>query len=554
MAAPIQASPLNPQAPSLDRPKIPHLSLDVLQIISRYADEKTLKNLSQASKDYKKIALKELNERSYQEMEQFGKLRSSAVLTEKTSVLSVYQKTVEILTAEGIIDEPELVVSPELEQSLKALMTNHIAQTHASNIKTSFHISINDACQWKDIKDAYYRLQESCLYNALNHLIAKTENPTIARAQAANCAIEMQQPQLFWGLLFGQEIEDDYYAQFLVSASRYGYFEIAEHALENLGEEVEDEEQWIESVKLAAQGGYDEILRILLQHPLTLSAWETGEAVVAAAKQGHLNTITRLIDNEQIFVVHVGRAIIEALKNDHKDVVKYFFSYNNISSEDLLEIVQIDSSTGLALGWSHQNPEVIQAALNQGNISERVILNFTSAAARKGAFACLKVFLDHNPDNNNLANAALRIASKNGHLEIVNYILQNRVVDHATLAHSFTYAAQANHLEILKLIKSKLNFQLSSVVTGLALGYSSCNNNLEMCQFLLQNFPFFSSEVQGSLFNAIASSHPQIVQELLKTGYIKKQETLLALSMAYPRNNPQILEILRAHFLLVNTP
>lgn len=556
MAAPIQASPLNPQAPSLDGLKIPSLPLDVLQIISSHADEKTLINLSQASKDYKKIALKELNERSYQEMEQFGKLRSSAVLTEKTSVLSVYQKTVEKLTAEEIIDEPELVVSPELEQSLKALMTNHIAQTYASDIKTSFNASIQEntsQSQWKDIKYAYYHLQESCLYNALNHLIANTENPTIARALAADCALEKQQPQLFWGLIFGQEIEEDYYAQFLVSACRYGYLDIVEHALENLGEEEEDVEKWVESIKLAAQGGYDEILRILLDYPLDITDYKTGEAVVAAAKNGHLNAITRLIDNQQILVMHIGRAIIEALKNGHKDVVKYFLRYINIAHQDLLQIAQIDSFTGLEFGWSHKNPEVIQAALNRGDISEQVILNFTSQAAKDGAFACIKVFLDHKPDNNNLSNAALLIASKNGHLDIVNYILQNRVVDEASLAHSLAYAAQANHLELLKLIKSKMNFTASPVLTGLALGYSSCNNNLDMCQFLLGNFRFSSLEIQGALFNAIGSCHPQIVQELLKTGYIKKQETLLALSMAYPKNNPQILEILKTHFQSVNT-
>lgn len=558
MAAPIQASPLNPRSPSLDRPKIPPLPLDVLQIINSYADEKTLKNLSQASKDYKKLSLKELNKRSYEDMLGMAKLKRFDGIIEKNSILDVYQKAMKLFL-EGTLSEPPVLQNPlALKQTYNALITNHIASSNALDLQRDFYSRIEkNEIQWKDIKDIYFDLQSSCLLKALEHLIPHTDDPADARGAIALYALDAQQLQLFEHLTHGHQITDSYFGDFLIAAASHGNEEIVGFALHNLGDDGADEEAWVNAIVCAAREGHEQILDNLLDYgsdeAFELPDSERGGAVVAAAKNGHLNIITKLMDNSSISKKDLGKAMLEAVKNRHQAVINYLGLFPDMLTEELLSIALIDPPKGLHLGFINHNAEVIETTLKQSSIDEELLINFTSKSAKEGDFACVKAALDQRRDCNRLTASALMFATKYGRMDIVNYILQNRDIERVFLLKAYECAAKANNLDILRLIHSKIQHPLSETLKALVLGHSSCNNNLEMCQFLLQTISFSSTEIQGALFNAIASSHPRIVEELLKTGYIKKQETLLAISMALPRDNQQILNILRAHLLAQNT-
>ena len=101
-----------------------------------------------------------------------------------------------------------------------------------------------------------------------------------------------------------------------------------------------------------------------------------------------------------------------------------------------------------------------------------------SRRTQNARFLQLYAFRDDNDD-------ALRQASRNGHLEIVKYLIENGANIHAENDYALRWASNEGHLEVVKyLIKKGTDVHAEN---DHALRWASGKGHLEIVKFLIEN-------------------------------------------------------------------
>jgi hypothetical protein len=118
--------------------------------------------------------------------------------------------------------------------------------------------------------------------------------------------------------------------------------------------------------------------------------------------------------------------------------------------------VNITVGYDYALRWAARNGhfEIVKFLLENGanvNAMEDYAL---CSAAENGHFEIVKFLLENGANVNVLDDYSLRWAARNGHFEIVKFLLENGANVHACKDYALRHAAANGHLEIVEYLES----------------------------------------------------------------------------------------------------
>ena len=103
-------------------------------------------------------------------------------------------------------------------------------------------------------------------------------------------------------------------------------------------------------------------------------------------------------------------------------------------------------------------------------------------SSKDGHLEVVKYLIKNGANVHAMNDKALICASNNGHLEIVKYLIKNGANVHADNDYALRYASNNGHLEIVKyLIKNGANVH---AMNDLSLGWASKNGYLEIVKYL----------------------------------------------------------------------
>jgi len=152
-----------------------------------------------------------------------------------------------------------------------------------------------------------------------------------------------------------------------------------------------------------------------------------------------------------------------------------------------------------------------------GNRQTSEMENFFQACG-EGNFEKVKIILESNPEFIIAeANRAIRIASENGHLEIVKFLLapeREPKVDITAINSALRWASAHGHLETVKFLhESKADITAEN---NLAVQVASANGHLKTVKFLLENKADITAEDNRSVRAASANGHLKTVKFLVE--------------------------------------
>ena len=220
-------------------------------------------------------------------------------------------------------------------------------------------------------------------------------------------------------LILGHEPTDNL-APALIEAKKNSHTDIIQILLEHCTKI--DKQSWLLEPPLvqASEEGDAGIVELLLHHGITNYG---GEALVAAAKKGHINIIKLILEN--VDTIHEGymvSAMVEA------------------SGEGSIESVKLLNKHGANVNLQN---EVGRFALKMASLKGHI----------KIAQLLLEYGADVNLRTNNDGTTALMVASQNGHSEVVDLLLNHNAevnMQNNDGYYALMYASQEGHIKILE--------------------------------------------------------------------------------------------------------
>jgi len=178
------------------------------------------------------------------------------------------------------------------------------------------------------------------------------------------------------------------------------------------------------NIFLAARYGHVECVDILLERGEDIDAVDRFgyTALLWAAYNGQVDVVKYFMDNN-LSVVHKGRALLMAAQKGHTDTVKIL-----LESGAQIEYKDSSNRTALFLASEYGHNNVTQLLLDKGAQVEHKDM---------------------------LGNTPLVIASKNGHESIVKLLLDNGSYMEIEELTSLIAASQAGHTSVVQLLLKK---------------------------------------------------------------------------------------------------
>lgn len=175
---------------------------------------------------------------------------------------------------------------------------------------------------------------------------------------------------------------------------------------------------------LSAENGHTEVVKLLLSDPRTSNY--SDYVLKSSCKYGHLEVVKLLLSVPWQFSGNVNELLIIAAENGHSEVVKLLLS----ESREQLR----------ASAWLLESPSLSKIALDPDSASE----DETFQANRLW-------HLDPSAER----NKAIRLASYNGHVEVVRELLKDERVDPSDYNNqSLVWASEKGNFEVAKLLLS----------------------------------------------------------------------------------------------------
>ncbi|EGG22049.1 hypothetical protein DFA_01938 [Cavenderia fasciculata] len=261
---------------------------------------------------------------------------------------------------------------------------------------------------------------------------------------------------------------------------------------------------------LASQKGYLNIVQWLHANRLEGT---TKRAVVEASLNGHLSILKWLIEIRKENNYSHNNALFNAARYGHLDVVKYLHGIgltgittspmdyacenNHLDIVKFLRENRTEGCSDLSIDWAAENghAEMVEYLLTN-KLVERFSKESCLIAATRGHYKVIQLLHQYQStcnlvDFNPFTPKVLDKAAKNGHLNIVQYLIEHRKEGGTSKA--IDSSSKAGHYEIVKYLIDK-----SFPCTFKASRMASFNGHLSIIELLHENGKPFTKEAMDS--------------------------------------------------------
>jgi ankyrin repeat protein len=276
----------------------------------------------------------------------------------------------------------------------------------------------------------------------------------------------------------------------------------------------------------ASEQGHFEIVSLLLTNKADVNARDNAPIQVASAN-GHLCVVKLLLAYEACASANGNAPIYFASMNGHLSVVELLLSHKACaSSNDNLPIYRASVN---------KHFDVVKLLLSHGADPNAVVLEFNEGLrelseliqSKRDELASTPEF---NASSNGYCGTAMVLASREGDLDIVTFLLNNLVRANVNNDLPVYYASVCGHLNIVKLLLSR-GADCRAIVPS--------HSVIELCAADVNSKAIFLATQEGHLeiLQFILSNTPQ-------NAYLNSDTFIEAVEVAYIMGHVQILSLL----------
>lgn len=248
---------------------------------------------------------------------------------------------------------------------------------------------------------------------------------------------------------------------------------------------------WIDkSIETAASLGEDRLALIEFLYSVRPQVEFSGDAIAAAAAQGHLSVV------KCIHARGVGTtvdAMDRAAANGHLYVVQW------------LQENRTEGCSNRAMNDAATNGHLTMVQWLHFNRSEGCTTAAMSNAASHGHLEIVKWL--HENHTEGCTTSAMNGAAANGHLEIVQWLTENR--SEGCTARAMDHAAAAGRLDIIQFLHS----HRQEGCTAAAMRYAAMNGHLDVVRWLFHNKA--ERWTVTALYDAVTAGNLEMVRFLV---------------------------------------
>ena len=381
------------------------LPLEIWTLVASYLDKTDLKSLCLASKRCKAAALSVKNVQEMklatQEMQEIANF--DAALPEKiASTKNFYQQLIhQICRLQLAEDHDRQKMHPEkfaqLKQMLIALSTQQVREKILNLQGQCFQdISSNLLC-FTCVEEKYHAKKTNVILQALNHIIAFSNNPQYTTGWIVKSAAENGILEVVQALLANQEISNPDRGCSVLAAADKGYLAII-HVLLASGDIVNEDRG--QAVEFAAWNGYLEIVQTLLANG-KISDVHHGWAVYFASQKGYLAVIEALLAHCELCDLSRKCAFNVAVAQGYLEIGEVLLANGAVSYED---------ARGVAVWRAARDGhlEDMQKLFAEGEISSHYTgfaMQDAEKNGHKDILKCLSKMIKNNKDSLSLHSA-----------------------------------------------------------------------------------------------------------------------------------------------------
>lgn len=209
----------------------------------------------------------------------------------------------------------------------------------------------------------------------------------------------------------------------------------------------------VEALKLAAKHGHLDMMQLLHQQVIHMSEKNLATYMNAAATNGHLQVIQYLLPQGRLeSQVYLAAIVKSAASNGHVRVIEYLFSQDwdsQLSEQNLVDAVYCAAEQG--------HTEVIEYLLLRIRFRiEEYLHCIVTTAAEKGHVEVIRVLLPESGSHSISTATRSRIivvASSNGHLACVEYLLRNGPIGETARNTAISQASGNQQLAIRDMLR-----------------------------------------------------------------------------------------------------
>ena len=263
-----------------------------------------------------------------------------------------------------------------------------------------------------------------------------------------------------------------------------------------------------------------------------------GFAVANAAGQGLTNVVRNLLSHGDINRDDRDDALLEAGDHGYLDVVQVLLENQDISSEE---------RQSLAVWQAAQNgcPETLRDCLKNGGIADRFKQWILKDVAKNGHLTILQILLDRVSFTKITKGLAAYYAAGKGHLLIVQALLERESIDESNRQLAIQEAAKEGYLDIVKVLLAA--GPVDDFLRSTSIVKAAGHGHLEIVQFFLA-YKEISEETRGRAVVAAAQKRDvRIVKILLENGAINNFYRNMAFNSASNNFHLEIIQLLLAN-------
>ncbi|NDD99510.1 ankyrin repeat domain-containing protein [bacterium] len=265
----------------------------------------------------------------------------------------------------------------------------------------------------------------------------------------------------------------------------------------------------------AAENDRDQVIDTLLRNgPISIE--DRGRAVVKASSLDGPNTlriIEMLLENgAQISEDNRGEAVINAARNGHVDIVETLLQNGPISDWYREWAVINAARTG--------HVDVIEMLLRNGSIREDYRGEAVMKAAGNGNVQVIDTLLQSGPISEDHRGRAVMKAARFGHVQVIDTLLRNGPISIQDRGWAVVYAAQCQNPYLIQGTIERLlqNGQISDMHRGSAVVHVATRGHVDVIEMLLLNGQINDEDRRSAVLNAAQNGHFRIIDRLLEGG------------------------------------
>ena len=228
-----------------------------------------------------------------------------------------------------------------------------------------------------------------------------------------------------------------------------------------------------------------------------------------AIENKHENIIDFLIENASMSRNYNCRTLLVAMKHENVKVIKYLRQCN---------LDDHDYDIAIRQAVEHNQLEIIKCLLDDADSSSSGTgrERYSGAAAHTDSSSSEPTCLSNKRYQKNYMKYVLWLASNNGHLDIVKFLISKNVFDNFAISEALSGAVQTGKLEVMKcLIENGADVNNDG---GFPLCTAASHNQLEAVELLIKHNVVINCNRRGPLINAALSGHIEMIKLLIDNG------------------------------------